>query len=64
MIFSDGDKFNQWLILMILPGTPLSPTKKRTLFSRLSLSEPTININMRSVNFHCALINMRTRESF
>jgi hypothetical protein len=33
---------------MILPGTPLatgtplSPTKKRTLFSRLPLSEPTI----------------------
>jgi hypothetical protein len=34
---------------MILPdtslvtGTSLSPTKKRTLFSRLPLSEPTIN---------------------
>jgi hypothetical protein len=37
---------------LILPGTPLatgtplSPTKKRTLFSRLSLSEPTINLSL------------------
>jgi hypothetical protein len=52
MIFSDDDddKFNWWLILMIWPSAvlvtsaPLSPTKKRTLFSRLSLSESTISL--------------------
>ncbi len=50
MIFNDdgGGKFNWWLILMVwwsavlATSAPLSPTKKRTLFSRLPLSEPTI----------------------
>jgi hypothetical protein len=54
MIFSDDDddKFNWWLILMIwrsavlVTSAPLSPTKKRTLFSRLSLSEPTIKASI------------------
>ncbi len=50
-IFSDDDddKFNWWLILIVwsstllVTSTLLSSTKKRTLFSRLPLSEPTIN---------------------
>jgi hypothetical protein len=49
-IFSDDDddKFNWWLILMIwtftllVTSTLIFSTKKRTLFSRLPLSEPTI----------------------
>jgi hypothetical protein len=32
-----------WTGTLLATGTLLSPTKKRTLFSRLPLSEPTIN---------------------